>query len=61
MSQVAQELDEVVMDLVRDALRPYVGGDEITLGCMAIDVIRNINEAKYVIASPGSLDDQCGF
>jgi len=34
--------------LVRDALRDYVL-DEIVLACMAIDVIRNINENKYLV------------
>jgi hypothetical protein len=48
MSILAQELNDKVMDLVRDGLRGFCD-NEILLSCMTIAVIRNINEAGYKI------------
>lgn len=48
MSNLAQELDDKVMELVREGLRPNVIR-EIDLTCITIDVIRHINENGYKI------------
>lgn len=49
MSAVAQELDSIVMDLIRDPIMERIDESEWLLASIVVDIIRNINEHGYII------------